>query len=80
MLTNLSLAVIINKKGGSMERIPLTTFATEIGQHKAAEMLGVRQSAISKAILKKRNIYVIKNHDGTVEAEEVKTFPSGKNN
>ncbi|MEG0281318.1 MAG: Cro/CI family transcriptional regulator [Morganella sp. (in: enterobacteria)] len=63
-----------------MERIPLTTFATEIGQHKAAEMLGVRQSAISKAILKKRNIYVIKNHDGTVEAEEVKTFPSGKNN
>ncbi|AGG31972.1 Cro/CI family transcriptional regulator [Morganella morganii] len=63
-----------------MERIPLTTFATEVGQHKTAEMLGVRQSAISKAILKKRNIYVIKKQDGTVEAEEVKTFPSGKNN
>ena len=38
-----------------MERIPLTTFATEVGQHKTAEMLGVRQSAISKAILKKRS-------------------------
>lgn len=79
MLTILSLAVIINKKGGSMERIPLTAFATELGQNKAAELLGVRQSAISKAILKKRNIYVIKKQDGSVEAEEVKAFPSGKN-
>lgn len=51
MLTILSLAVIINKKGGSMERIPLTTFATEVGQHKTAEMLGVRQSAISNSPL-----------------------------
>ncbi len=79
MLTNLSLAVIISKKGESMERIPLTAFATELGQNKAAELLGVRQSAISKAILKKRNIFVIKKQDGTVQAEEVKAFPSGKN-
>ncbi len=35
-----------------MERVPLTKFATELGQHKTAELLGVRQSAISKAILK----------------------------
>lgn len=62
-----------------MKRIPLTTFATEIGQNKAAEMLGVRQSAISKAILKKRNIYVIQKSDGTIEAEEIKSFPSSKN-
>ncbi|MEY0337819.1 Cro/CI family transcriptional regulator [Providencia stuartii] len=62
-----------------MKRIPLTTFATEIGQNKVAEMLGVRQSAISKAILKKRNIYVIQKSDGTIEAEEIKSFPATKN-
>ncbi|EJD6506555.1 hypothetical protein EX227_15395 [Providencia rettgeri] len=62
-----------------MKRIPLTAFATEIGQNKAAEMLGVRQSAISKAILKKRNIYVIQKSDGTIEAEEIKSFPATKN-
>ncbi|EPL5632451.1 Cro/CI family transcriptional regulator [Proteus mirabilis] len=61
-----------------MERVPLTKFATELGQHKTAELLGVRQSAISKAILKKRNIFVIRKQDGTVEAEEVKPFPLGK--
>ncbi|HIH5821227.1 TPA: Cro/CI family transcriptional regulator [Proteus mirabilis] len=61
-----------------MERVPLTKFATELGQHKTAELLGVRQSAISKAILKKRNIFVIRKQDGTVEAEEVKPFSSGK--
>lgn len=69
----------MRKKGGSMKRIPLTAFATEIGQNKAAEMLGVRQSAISKAILKKRNIYVIQKSDGTIEAEEIKSFPATKN-
>ncbi|MDK7757728.1 MULTISPECIES: Cro/CI family transcriptional regulator [Providencia] len=62
-----------------MKRIPLIAFATEIGQNKAAEMLGVRQSAISKAILKKRNIYVIQKSDGTIEAEEIKSFPATKN-
>lgn len=66
------------KKGGSMKRIPLTAFATELGQNKVAEMLGVRQSAISKAILKKRNIYVIQKSDGTIEAEEIKSFPASK--
>ncbi len=69
----------MREKGGSMKRIPLTAFATEIGQNKAAEMLGVRQSAISKAILKKRNIYVIQKSDGTIEAEEIKSFPATKN-
>ncbi|MEX9779298.1 Cro/CI family transcriptional regulator [Providencia manganoxydans] len=61
-----------------MKRIPLTAFATELGQNKVAEMLGVRQSAISKAILKKRNIYVIQKSDGTIEAEEIKSFPASK--
>ncbi len=79
MLIWLLLAVIISGEGGNMERVPLTVFAAEIGQNKAAELLGVRQSAISKAILKKRNIYVIKKQDGSVEAEEIKAFPSGKN-
>jgi len=69
----------MREKGGSMKRIPLIAFATEIGQNKAAEMLGVRQSAISKAILKKRNIYVIQKSDGTIEAEEIKSFPATKN-
>lgn len=78
MLTILSLAVIMIKKGETMEKVPLTKFATELGQHKTAELLGVRQSAISKAILKKRNIFIIRKQDGTVEAEEVKPFPSGK--
>ncbi|MBW5406857.1 Cro/CI family transcriptional regulator [Morganella morganii] len=36
-----------------MERIQCITFASEVGQHKTAEMPGVRQSDISKAILKK---------------------------
>ncbi|HEF8772446.1 TPA: hypothetical protein RG734_001437 [Providencia stuartii] len=61
-----------------MKRIPLTAFATELGQNKVAEMLGVRQSAISKAILKKRNIYVIQKSDGSIEAEEIKPFPASK--
>lgn len=69
----------MREKGGSMKRIPLIAFATEIGQNNVAKMLGVRQSAISKAILKKRNIYVIQKSDGTIEAEEIKSFPATKN-
>lgn len=59
-----------------MERISLETFASRKGQEKTAELFGVRQSAISKALALGRKITVIVHDDGRVEAEETKPFPS----
>lgn len=61
-----------------MERISLETFASRKGQEKTAELFGVRQSAISKALALGRKITVIVHDDGRVEAEELKPFPSIK--
>ncbi|WP_194426017.1 Cro/CI family transcriptional regulator [Klebsiella quasipneumoniae] len=57
-----------------MKKLTLKEFADQEGQVKAASKLGIRQSAISKALRLKRNIFVLVHPDGTTEAEEVKPF------
>lgn len=59
-----------------MRRIPLADFAAEKGQTKAAELLGLYQSALSKAIKSGRDIQVIERDDGTYAAEETRKFPA----
>lgn len=61
-----------------MKKLTLKEFAELEGQVQAANMLGVRQSAISKALRLRRNIFVEVYQDGSVKAEEVKPFPSHK--
>jgi len=61
-----------------MKKLTLREFAEQEGQVKAASKLGIRQSAISKALRVKRNIFVEVNPDGTVRGEEVKPFPTPK--
>jgi len=61
-----------------MERISLQEFVSIKGQEKTAELFGIRQSAISKALALGRKITVIVHDDGRVEAQELKPFPSSK--
>lgn len=61
-----------------MTKITLKEFAERVGQVKAAKSLGIKQSAISKAIRLNRRIFISINSDGTVEAEEIKSFPTQK--
>ena len=58
------------------QRIKLNEYAQRFGQTKAAQDLGVYQSAIFKALTAKRDITVIVHADGCVSAEELKPFPS----
>lgn len=58
-----------------MKTLTLKEFAEEVSQAKAAFQLGVRQSAISKAIRTGRNVTVRIFPDGSVKAEETKDFP-----
>lgn len=59
-----------------MRRISLSEFAAEKGQTKAAELLGLYQSALCKAIKSGRDIQVIENEDGSYTAEETRKFPT----
>ncbi len=60
-----------------MRRIPLNDFITEKkGQVPVAELLGMSQGALSKALRVGRSIYVTEHDDGTLTAEEVRPFPS----
>jgi hypothetical protein len=61
-----------------MRKITLKNFAEEVGQANAATQLGVRQSAISKAIRLNRRIFITLNADGSIDAEEIKIFPTQK--
>ena len=61
-----------------MKTLTLKEFADEVSQAKAALQLGVRQSAISKAIRTGRNVIVRIFPDGTVKAEETKYFPCSR--
>ncbi|BCQ40927.1 hypothetical protein ERHA54_35300 [Erwinia rhapontici] len=61
-------------------KITLKEYAEQVGQSKAAEVLGMRQSAISKAIRTGRNVYVAIMSDGSVSAEETKPFPGQRRN
>lgn len=59
-------------------KISLAEYVDEVGQVKAADAIGVHQTAISKAIRVGRQIFVNKLPGGKVEAEEIKPFPHSK--
>ncbi|MBA4993256.1 Cro/CI family transcriptional regulator [Pseudomonas aeruginosa] len=61
-----------------MQIIPINEFVAEQGQAKAAELLGVTQGAISKALRAGRKINVYRYEDGSYSAEEVRAFPAQK--
>jgi predicted transcriptional regulator len=61
-----------------MKKIALCEFVEEVGQSKAAEILGVTQPAIHKAVSRNRKIFVYKS-ESLVFAEEVRPFPHTKN-
>lgn len=54
----------------------LSEFAAEKGQTSAAELLGLTQGALNKALRVGREIYVICHESGEIEAQEVRPFPS----
>ena len=60
-----------------MTKTTLLEYVSENGQVKAAELLGVTQSAICKAMKYRREIY-IEEKDGKVTSYEVKKFPSDR--
>lgn len=61
-----------------MNKITLADYVEENGQAKAADAIGVHQTAISKAVRVGRKIFVTTLPDGRVEAEEVRPFPCSK--
>ena len=62
-----------------MQRMHLSDFAAAHGQVKAAELLGITQGALSKALRVGREIHVTVSDDGqTCEAQELRPFPSQK--
>lgn len=64
--------------GKAVRRIPLSEFAAEHGQTKAAAMLGMTQGALSKAIRVGRDVCVTLEEDGSLSAQEKRPFPSQK--
>jgi len=60
----------------AMSRITLSEFALNKGQTKAAQLLGMSQGALNKALRVGRDIYVTESSDGAFVAEEVRPFPS----
>ena len=59
-----------------MSRVHIKEFARQRGQTKAAELLGLTQGALNKALRVGRDIYVTETPDGSFCAEEVRPFPS----
>ena len=59
-------------------KISLAEFVGEVGQAKAADAIGVHQTAISKAIRVGRQIFINLLPDGKIKAEEIKPFPHSK--
>lgn len=67
-------AALIAPEAKTLGRIPLAEFAKG-RQHEIATRLGVRQSAISKAIREGRAIFVTEEACGQLLAVEEKAFP-----
>lgn len=67
---------ILKESVMAMKKETLADYVYRFGQKKAAKDFCVAQSAISKALLVGREIYVKTFDDGTVEAEEVRPFPA----
>ncbi|OYI61487.1 hypothetical protein CI692_21160 [Escherichia coli] len=60
-------------------KISLAEYVDEVGQARAADAIGVHQTAISKAIRVGRKIFVNTLPDGKIKAEEIKSFPHNRN-
>lgn len=60
-----------------MEKIPLSEYLKENSQEKVANLIGVHQTAISKAVRTGRKIFLIPGQNG-IEAIEIKPYPSLK--
>ncbi len=60
----------------NMMTFTLKDYASQVGQVRAGERLGVTQIAISKAVRSGRNIVVHVTDDGKVSAYESKPFPA----
>lgn len=56
-------------------KISLAKYVEEVGQVKAANALGVHQTAISKAMREGRQIFINKLSTGEVKAFEYREFP-----
>ena len=61
-----------------MDKVTLADYVKENGQAKAADIIGVHQTAISKAVRVGRKIFITTLPDGQVVAEEHRPFPSSK--
>lgn len=59
-----------------MKKLTLIELVREQGQLNTAKLLGVRQSAINKALKYGRKISITLHENGDVEAEEWRRFPS----
>lgn len=59
-------------------KISLAEYVNEVGQVKAADAIGVHQTAISKAIRVGRQIFINRLPNGKVQAEEIRSFPHSK--
>lgn len=65
--------------GANHMKISLAEYVDEVGQARAADAIGVHQTAISKAIRVGRKIFVNTLPDGKINAEEIKPFPHNRN-
>ncbi len=65
---------------GPMKQITLNELVEVRSQSEVARLLGVSAPAITKAIKSGRTILVTEHEDGTLEAEELRPFPSTKKN
>lgn len=59
-------------------KISLAQYVDEVGQAKAAQAIGVHQTAISKAVRVGRQIFIDKLPTGEVKAIEYREFPHRK--
>jgi hypothetical protein len=58
-----------------VRQLTLSQFATEKGQTKAGNLLGMTQSSINKALQVGREVFVTEHADGSYTAEELRPFP-----
>jgi hypothetical protein len=60
---------------GAMSRKSLEEFASTRGQTNAANLLGMSQGSLNKALQVGRDVFVTEHADGSFSAEELRPFP-----
>jgi len=60
---------------GAMSRKSLEEFARARGQTNAANLLGMSQGSLNKALQVGRDVFVTEHADGSYTAEELRPFP-----